>query len=109
MAGKYNPEYENKTVEELRALKKEQEDRIAKNKEIWLSTNLAGEITMVILGFVFFWLLPLSIPFLIIGIDGIVTKSRTRFNANREIWNAHEKIADSEFMLTRDHKVVAEQ
>lgn len=109
MAGKYNRDYEGKTLEELMALKKEQERRMTSAKETWATTNLAGEITMAALGLVFLPLLPISIPLLIIGIRGIVVKSKTRLSANREIWNAQEKIADIEFMMDRDHKVVSEQ
>lgn len=109
MAGKYNEAYANKSVDELRELKKEQEQRIEKARVAWLATDLTGVIVMTVIGAIFFWLLPLSIPFLIIGITGIVDKSRERFRANREIWNAQEKIADIEYAMDRDHKVVAEQ
>ena len=91
--------YRNQVLEEYRLLpllslaeeKRKQEAIIAEETAIWKSTNLALPVIGLIFGIIFSIVL-IGIPLLVLSIQAIVIKSRTRGRANIAINKAKIRV-----------------
>ena len=98
---RYREQYSGMTVEQLEAERLKQEKIIEEKTEIWKTTDLVEPIIWVAIGLTFFWLLPLSIPLLVIFIPRIVNKAVLRNQCNQAIYHARDRIGVLDELLEK--------
>ena len=96
----YEEEYSSFSYQDLYHEKGRLENEVEKQTEIWQKTNLGGSIALVIFGLVFLVVL-IGIPLLVLGIRGIVVRSRDRNRANIAIWHARDRLEVIEGLIRK--------
>jgi hypothetical protein len=100
----YREEYSGMSLEALKAEREKQQKIEADQTAIWETTDLTSPIVMTAFGLIFIWLLPLSIPLLVIGIPRIVNNAKLRNRCNMAIYHARDRIAVLDILIRNKEK-----